>query len=109
MSKCTHLEDLARRSTGVVPSTPGCAECLATGGEWLQLRICLSCGHVGCCDSSTGRHATEHYHRTQHPVVRAFEPGEEWGYCYLDRIFHERVRAFSAERAPKHYEPEAGP
>lgn len=70
----------------VRPSTPGCEECLKTGASWVHLRICMACGHVGCCDSSPNRHATQHFHATQHPVMRSLEPGEAWGYCYVDEV-----------------------
>jgi uncharacterized UBP type Zn finger protein len=66
------------------PRAHGCEECLATGGRWLHLRLCLSCGHVGCCDNSPGRHATKHFHTSHHPVMQSFEPGETWGWCYLE-------------------------
>jgi uncharacterized UBP type Zn finger protein len=61
------------------------------GGRWLHLRLCESCGHVGCCDSSPNRHATKHFRETGHPVVRSFEPGEDWGYCYADDMFYETL------------------
>ena len=78
---CTHL-DLMRP---IAPTTPeGCEECLATGGRWVHLRLCLSCGHVGCCDSSPGKHATAHFHATTHPLVRSFEPGEDCVWCFVD-------------------------
>ena len=63
----------------------GCEECLATGGRWVHLRRCLSCGHIGCCDSSPGRHATKHFLASAHPVIQSFEPGETWGWCYVDQ------------------------
>jgi uncharacterized UBP type Zn finger protein len=66
------------------PRAQGCEECLAAGGRWLHLRLCLTCGHVGCCDNSPGRHATKHFHSARHPVIQSFEPGETWGWCYLD-------------------------
>ena len=66
--------------------TSGCEECLATGGSWVHLRLCLNCGHVGCCDSSPGRHATAHFHKTKHPVIASFEPGERWAWCYVDEM-----------------------
>ena len=67
------------------PHTPqGCEECLKAGGRWVHLRLCLTCGHVGCCDSSPGRHATKHFHHTNHPVVASFELGERWAWCYID-------------------------
>jgi len=73
----------------VKPSGDGCQECLALGMEWVHLRVCLSCGHVGCCDSSRGRHATKHFHATQHPIVESFEAGEDWGWCYVHEDFLE--------------------
>jgi hypothetical protein len=66
------------------PHARGCEECLAEGGRWVHLRLCMSCGHVGCCDSSPGRHATRHFQTSQHPVVQSFEPGETWGWCYVE-------------------------
>lgn len=79
---CTH----GAHVHDVLPGTPGCAECLAAGERWVHLRVCMSCGHVGCCDSSPGQHATAHYHATGHPVVRSLEPGETWGWCYEDQV-----------------------
>jgi thioredoxin reductase (NADPH) len=105
MSTCNHLDAAAHRSGGVKPSSPGCQECLASGGRWVHLRLCLTCGHVGCCDNSPSQHATKHYHGTRHPVIRSFEPGEEWGYCYPDGAFLERVPSFAGEDAPRHYTP----
>ena len=61
-------------------------DCLASGGKWLHLRICLTCGHVGCCDDSPNRHATAHYHAASHPLIRSLEPGEEWSWCYVDEV-----------------------
>jgi uncharacterized UBP type Zn finger protein len=90
--ECTHLDQIRN----VDPGTPeGCAECLATGGRWEHLRLCLTCGHVGCCDNSPGRHATAHYRATGHPVIRGFEPGDDWGWCYVDEVLME-----PAPRAP---------
>lgn len=69
----------------VVPATPqGCQECLQSGSRWVHLRLCLSCGHVGCCDSSPNRHARQHAQAVGHPIVQSFEPGEEWRYCFVD-------------------------
>src|SRR5262245_7766884 len=68
----------------VTPRTTGCEECLRLGERWVHLRLCLSCGHVGCCDSSRHRHATVHFWTTAHPVVRSLEPGETWRWCYVD-------------------------
>ncbi|MFC0432536.1 UBP-type zinc finger domain-containing protein [Kutzneria buriramensis] len=72
----------------VLPRTPqGCEECLAGGTSWLHLRLCLTCGHVGCCDSSPMRHASQHAHAVGHPIVESFEPGENWRWCYVDQAF----------------------
>jgi hypothetical protein len=80
---CTHL-NWVREST---PATEGCAECLAGKEKWVHLRLCLTCGHVGCCDSSKHKHATRHYEQTGHPVMRSIEPGESWVWCYTDETF----------------------
>jgi len=80
---CTHLNEIRP----VTPRTPqGCEECLKIGQQWVHLRLCLECGHVGCCDSSIGKHATKHFHHAHHPIVKSFEPGENWGWCYIDKI-----------------------
>jgi uncharacterized UBP type Zn finger protein len=68
----------------VTPSADGCEDCLRTGDGWVHLRLCLTCGHVGCCDSSPNRHATKHFHASQHPIIQSFEPGENWRWCYID-------------------------
>ncbi len=83
MAECAHLEGLQP----VHPhTTKGCEDCLKMGGRWVHLRLCLTCGHVGCCDSSPNRHATKHFHATQHPVIQSFERGEDWGWCYVDEV-----------------------
>ena len=83
---CQHI----LQAREVVPKTPeGCEECLKIGATWVHLRLCLQCGHVGCCDSSPNKHATKHFRATKHPVIRSFEPGEEWRYCYADDLFVE--------------------
>lgn len=76
--------DHAAAAHATPPHTIGCEECLKTGSRWVHLRECLTCGHVGCCDSSPNTHATKHFHATQHPVMVSFEPGERWGWCYVD-------------------------
>ncbi|RAY11161.1 hypothetical protein DPM19_32175 [Actinomadura craniellae] len=84
MSLCEHVTELPSQDPAAL--TPqGCAECLASGGHWVHLRLCLSCGHVGCCDSSPGRHASKHYATSQHPVIRSFEPDEDWRWCFIDQ------------------------
>jgi uncharacterized UBP type Zn finger protein len=85
MAVCAHPDSI----TAVLPSGPGCEECLATGGRWVHLRMCQTCGQVGCCDSSPGRHATAHFRLTGHPLVRSFEPGEDWFWCYVDEVMFE--------------------
>jgi uncharacterized UBP type Zn finger protein len=100
---CEHLEQAAGRSQAVVPSSRGCLECLKLGDDWVHLRLCLSCGHVGCCDASKNKHATGHHDSTKHPVIRSFEPDEEWGYCYPDDCFSESLPALAPEIAPEHY------
>jgi uncharacterized UBP type Zn finger protein len=88
--ECTHLGEVR----DVTPRTPdGCEECLAAGDRWVHLRLCLECGHVGCCDQSPGKHATKHFHRTGHPIIRSFEPGENWGWCYVDEEMFEPAPA----------------
>ena len=76
-----HLSQIQRAA----PSGDGCQECLELGDDWVHLRLCMVCGHVGCCDDSTNKHATKHYHSTTHPIMKSFEPNEEWGWCYVDR------------------------
>ncbi len=71
----------------VKPSARGCEDCLKIGGRWVHLRLCLTCGHVGCCDSSPHRHASAHFRATTHPIVQSFEPGEDWRWCYVDEAF----------------------
>ena len=82
--RCTHLDQIAH------PELPaeiaGCEECLQMGARWLHLRECTICGHIGCCDSSPNKHATAHYHATEHPVIRSAEPGEDWFWCYVDGL-----------------------
>ncbi|PRH79753.1 hypothetical protein C6N75_07720 [Streptomyces solincola] len=82
MIECAHLGELPRPEPG--PLTDTCPECRAAGTHPVQLRKCLVCGHVGCCDSSAGQHATAHFEQTGHPVMRTFEPGEDWRWCFAD-------------------------
>ena len=81
---CTHLDEI--QVTELPARIAGCEDCLKIGGTWLHLRMCETCGHIGCCDSSPNRHATAHFHATSHPVIRSAEPGEEWSWCYVDEI-----------------------
>jgi uncharacterized UBP type Zn finger protein len=82
MLECDHVE-LIRP---VTPSADGCEDCLRVGGRWVHLRLCMTCGHVGCCDNSPNRHATAHFRQTGHPIIRSFEPEEDWGWCYEDEL-----------------------
>jgi uncharacterized UBP type Zn finger protein len=83
MSKpCAHAAGFKK----VTPSALGCEECLKIGSPWVHLRLCRTCGHVGCCDSSKNKHATKHFNSSKHPIIKSFEPGEEWGWCYVDEL-----------------------
>ena len=82
---CSHLD----RVVTDVPNTDGCEECLALGDTWVHLRLCRTCGHVGCCDDSRNKHATKHFRSTHHPIVTSFEPGEDWSWCYVDELMME--------------------
>jgi hypothetical protein len=84
MVTCAHLAHV--HVTNLPVSVPGCEDCLVLGDPWLHLRICLECGKVGCCDDSPNRHATKHAHGSGHPLIRSLEPGEEWSWCYVDRV-----------------------
>lgn len=103
--ECEHLQETEKRVQPVRPSTQGCEECLQSHGVWVHLRLCMSCGHVGCCDNSPNKHATKHAHRTHHPVIRSYEPGEDWAYCYPHDQFIEELAARSGESAPRHFSP----
>jgi uncharacterized UBP type Zn finger protein len=81
---CSHLDSVT--VTGLPEPLLGCEECLKIGGRWLHLRMCLSCGKVGCCDSSPNRHASAHFREVGHPLVRSAEPGEDWAWCYADEV-----------------------
>jgi CPA2 family monovalent cation:H+ antiporter-2 len=84
-SLCGHV----RQARAVFPSADGCEDCLRAGDSWVHLRICLSCGHTGCCDSSKNKHATKHFEESRHPLIKSVEPGESWGYCYVDEKVYE--------------------
>jgi hypothetical protein len=88
--ECMHLDSVK----DVTPSSTGCEDCLRIGGRWVHLRLCMACGHVGCCDNSPNRHATAHFHDGGHPIIRSYEPGEDWWYCYVDDLM------FVVEGAP---------
>jgi hypothetical protein len=96
VSACSHLDQVR----DVRARTPdGCEECLQMGSTWVHLRLCLSCGHVGCCDNSPNKHATAHYHQSHDPLIQSFERGEDWGWCYVDELFLEPAPLPEARRA----------
>lgn len=84
-NRCKHLDHprITRTEKRV------CEDCVKTGDTWVHLRLCMECGHVGCCDSSKNKHATRHFHSTTHPVIRSIEPGETWTWCYVDEVMGE--------------------
>ena len=79
---CTHTDQISITTT----DQRACEDCVKTGDTWVHLRMCLSCGRVGCCDSSKNKHATRHFHSTKHPLMRSIEPGESWIWCYVDEM-----------------------
>jgi uncharacterized UBP type Zn finger protein len=85
--KCAHLDQVQ----DVKQNTHGCEECLKTGDRWVHLRMCKTCGHVGCCDSSKNKHATKHFQSTGHAIMQSAEPGEHWGWCYVDEIEFDQL------------------
>jgi uncharacterized UBP type Zn finger protein len=95
---CTHLGEVQLHE--LPAEVDGCEDCLRTGGKWLHLRICLTCGHVGCCDSSPSRHATAHFHETTHPIMRSLEPGEDWSWCFADEMALAIERVGGETRIP---------
>ena len=95
---CTHLDQVL--ITQLPEETDGCEDCLATGGKWLHLRICLECGKVGCCDDSPNRHATAHAKSSGHPIIRSIEPGEAWSWCYIDEVMMNVPEVHGETRIP---------
>ena len=90
---CSHLDQVDAAAS---PGSTGCEDCLRIGGHWVHLRMCLSCGHVGCCDSSPNKHATAHFHSTEHALIQSYEPGEDWWWCFVDTV------AFEVSAAPSY-------
>jgi hypothetical protein len=84
MATCSHLETVT--VTELPDHVAGCEDCLQIGGTWVHLRMCESCGHIGCCDSSPNRHARAHAGAADHPIVRSAEAGEDWSYCFVDDV-----------------------
>jgi uncharacterized UBP type Zn finger protein len=83
VAECEHLDQINE----VSPSSSGCEECLALGDTWVHLRMCLTCGNVGCCNSSKNKHATKHFKSSNHPLVESAQPDEDWRWCYIDEVF----------------------
>jgi len=82
MATCNHVDQIR----DVIPQADGCVTCLESGGTWVHLRLCATCGYVGCCDSSPNKHASAHARTTDHPIVQSFEPEEDWFWCYVDEV-----------------------
>lgn len=93
---CNHLATIAH----VTPGSVGCEECLANGSWWVHLRLCRTCGHVGCCDDSPNRHATAHFHATRHPIIEGYDPPEGWGWCYIDEVEIDLGSDTTPQRGP---------
>ena len=81
---CAHLDQIS--VTELPASIEGCEECLKVGSGWVHLRMCMTCGKIGCCDDSPNKHATAHYHESTHPIMRSAEPGEHWSWCYVEEV-----------------------
>ncbi len=95
MRGCEHLKE----ASDLKPAVHVCEECVKMGDTWVHLRLCLICGNVGCCDSSKNKHATKHFHATEHPIIRSIEPGENWGWCYVDEITYDFSHGVQKARA----------
>jgi uncharacterized UBP type Zn finger protein len=89
MADCSHVNQITVTGT----KTHVCEECVKMGDSWVHLRLCLECGHVGCCDSSKNKHATRHFRKTSHPLIRSIEPGESWVWCYEDEQVTGEIRS----------------
>jgi uncharacterized UBP type Zn finger protein len=87
--QCTHLDQITITQT----DTRVCEDCIKIGDHWVHLRLCLACGHVGCCDSSRNKHATKHFQQVGHPLIRSIEPGETWIWCYVDQLVPGELEA----------------
>ncbi|HEY6353151.1 MAG TPA: UBP-type zinc finger domain-containing protein [Burkholderiaceae bacterium] len=85
---CSHTNQI----NDVRPNSAGCEQCLKLGDSWVHLRLCLTCGHVGCCDSSKNKHATRHFQTVGHPIMQSMEPGEDWCWCFIDQVEVEPPR-----------------
>jgi len=94
--ECRHAADVQ----SVTPSALGCEECLKMGSTWVHLRLCRTCGHVGCCDDSPNRHATRHFQATAHPIIEGYDPPEGWGWCYVDEVFLDLSDDMTPQNGP---------
>jgi hypothetical protein len=94
--ECRHEREIRT----VTPSARGCEECLKIGSVWLHLRLCRTCGHVGCCDQSPNQHATKHFHATKHPIIEGYDPPEGWGWCYVDEVFMDLSDRMTPQLGP---------
>jgi uncharacterized UBP type Zn finger protein len=83
MNECTHMDQIKDVKP---PRSRVCGECIKMGDTWVHLRLCMTCGHVGCCDSSKNKHATKHFHSAKHAIMKSIEPGENWGWCFIDEL-----------------------
>ena len=95
MKNCVHLT----QARNLEAARHVFEDCIKMVDTWVHLRLCLTCGHVGCCDSSKNTHATKHYHATSHPIIRSIEPGEDWGWCYADEVMYDLSRGVEHARA----------
>jgi hypothetical protein len=98
MAECTHLDHVL--ITELPEAVDGCEDCLRAGAPWLHLRLCLECGHVGCCDDSPNQHATKHAQDSGHPIIRSLEPREEWSWCYSDELVMRIAGVEGSTRIP---------
>jgi uncharacterized UBP type Zn finger protein len=92
--RCEHFSEIREVSAG----SNGCVDCMAIGATWNELRVCLSCGHVGCCEDSEHTHALKHFNTTGHPMIASFEPSETWGWCYIDRRYFDPMPGWVPKR-----------
>jgi hypothetical protein len=93
---CSHLNTIRK----VTPSALGCKECLKIGSQWVHLRLCRTCGHVGCCDSSPHKHATKHFYRSKHPIIEGYDPPEGWGWRYVDEVMFDLTGNTTPQNGP---------
>jgi uncharacterized UBP type Zn finger protein len=92
MKSCPHFDQIR----DVAPAAKACQDCVQIGGTWNELRVCLTCGHVGCCDDSKHRHATRHFEQTGHPLIRSTNRRERWGWCYVHKAYFDDMPGIGA-------------